>query len=614
MRLILIAGLIAGSAYQCFSQCQVDPSILQPLKSFWTDHKDSVYAPGVQHFRHNGKEVVFFGTRHDLHDINHPMFTQLDNEISGFKPDIILVERNLPVESTKEDAALKSGDAGFCRFIGLENNIPVKSWDPSWNRPYHCLINEYPEEAVFTMVLSFLNFAYTPADYLRYEDFYIQQIASLETAGWNFRPEARQAAYFYRKYKTYFGSSFNGTPEGFLEQYNRQRLVPLYQQIVHSLQVQRDISFIKSLREALREHDRVFIQAGSTHLSSLKNILPLVLEKAAEYTKGDKPFAAGLVQADSSSCLLAMPAGAKEKYVKILAAAYGIRSDKNGISRYIRKQITGFKPDLILTQGLAPVYATPAITARKSGDAGLIRYLGTMGHIRVNSWEAGWDDVYYKLSEKYSPDDIYLSLLGWAILRESESFSAHQTFEDFFEHIYTPFVTYGYPFRADQLNTDTFLRSLKKYGKGIALYPTFASPVADPENPGGATMFMEPDGSYRLKGKPGKYRYTMQLCPPGSGPCNTTSMEITLADPDPSALVEITGKIESDVAPVSFAYLKKVLQSSIRQDILADMHAIRTALLLKVLGEYQQEYDRIFVQADAGYLQEIVRKSREHQQ
>ena len=63
---------------------------------------------------------------------------------------------------------------------------------------------------------------------------------------------------------------------------------------------------------------------------------------------------------------------------------------------------------------------------------------------------------------------------------------------------------------------------------------TYGQAIPDPKNPAGASMVVNPDGTYTFTGKePGTYKYTVPVCPKGQTTgCPTTTIDVTVVDPN----------------------------------------------------------------------------------
>ncbi|UYQ91698.1 hypothetical protein MKQ68_16540 [Chitinophaga horti] len=214
------------------------------------------------------------GTWH-INDPDNPMFSQIKEQVEKFKPEVILVERLQPIAATAREAAGNLLDAGFCRYIGYTKQIPVYTWDFSWNMPYYCALSSFkPDELMVTMV-AFQNGLFAQLDIQEFEEYYREQVNNMEAGGWTFTPEQKEMAYFRKAYQSFFGERLvEKSGKDFARQLWKNHESPRFLSIFHTVQYARDAQLIAVLKQQLEKYDRVFVQAGSSHGVSVGPLLP----------------------------------------------------------------------------------------------------------------------------------------------------------------------------------------------------------------------------------------------------------------------------------------------------------------------------------------------------
>ncbi|UYQ91697.1 hypothetical protein MKQ68_16535 [Chitinophaga horti] len=132
--------------------------------------------------------------------------------------------------------------------------------------------------------------------------------------------------------------------------------------------------------------------------------------------------------------------------------------------------VNAIKPDLILTQGFGAVHSSAQKTQQRSGDVGWMRWLGIKNGARVNSWEPTWSSVYYELAKTYQPEDIYRTVMAWALLRNRQHISEYPAFYDYFDACCKPLLAGGFLFTEAQLEAEHFMDLLERTaGKPLAV-------------------------------------------------------------------------------------------------------------------------------------------------
>jgi hypothetical protein len=87
--------------------------------------------PRVVRLSHGQGELLYYGGRHTYLPAD-PQIDEIERLWSSFRPTIALNEGgNPPVEASRELQVLKSGEAGWVRFLAARDDVPVISLDPS---------------------------------------------------------------------------------------------------------------------------------------------------------------------------------------------------------------------------------------------------------------------------------------------------------------------------------------------------------------------------------------------------------------------------------------------------------------------------------------------------
>jgi hypothetical protein len=588
MRFLLISlfNLFAFSSSFCQS---ISSEISDSIKKFWKN-PDTLLYPTCQKFTWENKQVVFFGTRHDLKDISDPMFAGMERELENLHPTLILSEgSNVADFNSKAETIKLFGDAGVCAYAGYEKGIKVKTWDIPYNDLYYSLRKKFPENELYTLFVIFeLNRSHSNSIG------FSSLISDLEAKGWPIKPEQKKVQFFLKQYKHYFDIPLEIKPDNsFAIPDVAQTLCML--KCYSLVQQLRDEHLLKVLQESLRINDRIFIQAGAAHLSSLKKIIPLILSNSKKDIESVETDSNNLFHPDSNSNLF--KAFSVETILdgqnKIIL--FGSHNSSNGKDQQFtafRKEIRTAKPDLLLTQGFAPVFASKKQTISEGGIVGFGRLLGISKDTRVNSCEPPWGEVYYALNSKYKQADIFFSLLCWGVL--NEHITGVNATERIAEKIVESFLFFGYPLDASPDKEFDFFNLISEH-LGQSAFGKFGTPRPSVHNPEGAQIKLKDDGSYFFSGtKPGIYKYEIPI---DISTSTDKPYLIPLELNAPAAsFVEISGSLLPPANYMSIENLKGILKKCINTNIIDDLQTIRTAHLLKQIKIYKQQYKRILIQ------------------
>jgi hypothetical protein len=113
----------------------------------WTDYaRLRASWPYIIRVGHEPGELFYFGSAH-VYDPKDPQIMQIEEAWNSFRPDIALTEGGLPpIETTREEAVVKGGEAGFVRFLAARDNVPTTTLDPSRAEEVAALNGQFSKE------------------------------------------------------------------------------------------------------------------------------------------------------------------------------------------------------------------------------------------------------------------------------------------------------------------------------------------------------------------------------------------------------------------------------------------------------------------------------------
>jgi len=229
------------------------------------------------HLVANGKEIYWFDVRHS-NDPNAPMFQRIENALTEFNPDLVLVEGGFNTFEGERDAAIYEGESAFATYLAKQNGTPVEDIEPPFNRQIEYLQTEYLAEEILAMYL-------------------IRQISSMQFAdnsfGWDFdKFLLSESQSLIENGLDYNGTTMEdilNTVNAFLPEpvngdnwkdidfrrlnwvYTKENgvLYPIYNDVYNF----RNIYLVDLIKEKKEMHDKIFILMGGAHLADTKDQL-----------------------------------------------------------------------------------------------------------------------------------------------------------------------------------------------------------------------------------------------------------------------------------------------------------------------------------------------------
>lgn len=460
MNRLLPLVLFALLTHTTYSQSKDDTFI----KALSAKHWDTLllYSHSSDHaeININGKTVVIFGTTHGAGDPRDSMFANMKKSVLNLNPSIILTEQYGSIAATEEETIKKYGDMGITKFLAIKNNIEIRSWDDNWNNIYNELVKVVPSNDIYVAMTSMASFWYHPDPGTSFYDFLSAAYSGLEQIGFPFTAEQINNANYAQFFGNCFGRPFEfPTTEAYLDFLSKSTRL---KDINSSLQVVRELHFAHVIKETLKKHDRVFIQAGFSHVPSMKKIVELILENKvlAEFPATKKNTVSPDLLKDFRNSNRAVQNNSIKKFKTgntqaLLYHGPAKSTDFNDAQQHydeIEKELQIFKPSLVLTDGFSTMYQTKDEIMRYCNDAELCRNIGILSGFTVNSWAPSWNDIYYELNKKHNAQDLFFVGMSLCILEGKRKYSTYLWMLDYGNGIYDEMSRRGFPFQLNQLN------------------------------------------------------------------------------------------------------------------------------------------------------------------
>lgn len=104
------------------------------------------------HLAADSKEVYWFDVRHS-NDPNAPMFQRIENALTEFNPDLVLVEGGFNTFEGDRDAAIYQGESAFATYLAKQNGTLVEDIEPPFDKQIEYLQSKYASEEILAMYL-----------------------------------------------------------------------------------------------------------------------------------------------------------------------------------------------------------------------------------------------------------------------------------------------------------------------------------------------------------------------------------------------------------------------------------------------------------------------------
>jgi hypothetical protein len=438
----------------------VNRKVAKRIKSFYdTVVFDSVKV-GYKEFKIGTKIIGIYGTNHTIKDIQDPEFLGIEEQVNRLSPSLILTEGFGGTGVDKQEIVNWFGESGFCKYLAFKKSIEVNNWDRYWGHSYYDLVKKFKEEEIFISLFGLLLDEYhPPGDVKAFESYYKYTLSILENGGYPLTDKQKQPSYFYEQYRKHFGQPFQlvhtaGDVKELAAKWHRG----IDRDIFSYLLQKRDLSLLKTIKESLATHDRIFIQCGSYHRASMEKVINQVMNlEAAKSSKSLKHALQEQLSSDDtvhlSNNIYVKTFNIKNKKVIIWATKQKIDFLNDSTVSKMEDIIHRLSPSLILATAYKPIDSTAEKTYRRYGDEGLCRFVAQKSKIHINVWSKYWSYSYYKIASEYSDDKIFCCALFNYMNKYINSYKSNfKSLQEYFEYIATRLDYEGYPRRYTQIN------------------------------------------------------------------------------------------------------------------------------------------------------------------
>lgn len=104
------------------------------------------------HLAADSKEIYWFDVRHS-NDPNAPMFQRIENALTGFNPDLVLVEGGADTFEGDRDTAIYEGESSFATYLAKQNGTQVENIEPPFDKQIEYLQSKYASDEILAMYL-----------------------------------------------------------------------------------------------------------------------------------------------------------------------------------------------------------------------------------------------------------------------------------------------------------------------------------------------------------------------------------------------------------------------------------------------------------------------------
>lgn len=111
-----------------------------------------VFGGNDLHLMADGKEVYWFDVHHS-NDPNAPMFQRIENVLTEFCPNLILVEGGAHTFEGDRESAIHEGESAFATYLAKQKGIPVEDIEPPFEKQIEYLQSKYLSDDILAMYL-----------------------------------------------------------------------------------------------------------------------------------------------------------------------------------------------------------------------------------------------------------------------------------------------------------------------------------------------------------------------------------------------------------------------------------------------------------------------------
>ena len=227
------------------------------------------------HLSSGDRELFWFDVWHS-NDPDDPMFRRIENEFTGFAPDLVLVEGGFDTFKGNRDEAILHGESAFAAYLAGQSGVKVEDIEPSYPEQISYLQKKYRPEMVLAMYL--IRDICSKADMPVTVDFSLDSYLVRETqflAGNGLNVSVNTQDEILGIVNSYLPQGIETqtwrSAKSMSNVYNRKNgiLYPVYNDIY----LFRNIHAVDLIREKQQAHKKIFVVMGGQHLIDIKKQL-----------------------------------------------------------------------------------------------------------------------------------------------------------------------------------------------------------------------------------------------------------------------------------------------------------------------------------------------------
>ncbi len=229
------------------------------------------------HLTSDNKELYWFDVHHS-NDPNDPMFKHIENMLTEFGPNLLLVEGGFNTFEGDRDTAIYEGESAFATYLAKQSGIPVEDIEPPFDRQIEYLQSKYQPENILAMYLirqiSLKQFAPDNSRF-DFEGYLLSDTRRLKDNGLNYQGGTLEE--ILNTVNAFLPEPINADNwrDKDIEQarhvYQMEDgvLYPVYNDVY----LFRNIWLVELLKEKKDLYDKIFIVMGGQHLIDTKELL-----------------------------------------------------------------------------------------------------------------------------------------------------------------------------------------------------------------------------------------------------------------------------------------------------------------------------------------------------
>lgn len=222
--------------------------------------------PETIELRNNKKELIVYGSLH-LNNPKDSMFIDIEQKLIKLSPDIVLNEGgNWPLHNSKTESIIESGEEGFIKYLCVNNNIPIRTFEPSPQEEFKYILSKYSKSDVLLMYFCRrISNVQNKPNVESFKEEMLEYLSYLKIIGFPIEDLENEYNKVLKHYKLTFKEELDW--KSFDSKYVwPDRDFSIINKISTKLTDFRDFMLLESIKNELKHKNKVFVIVGAGHV------------------------------------------------------------------------------------------------------------------------------------------------------------------------------------------------------------------------------------------------------------------------------------------------------------------------------------------------------------